>query len=252
MSQSTFKMEKKLCRVKAIIAYDGGHFQGFQKQKSTPYTITSTIEKALHSIGIHQDIRGSGRTDAGVHATGQVIDFEVPEFWSDLAKLKEVLNRKLKYIAFKHISFVEENFHSRFSAKKRVYRYIFKTTIPSIFEQDYVAHYPTFDSSLLKEALKIFEGTHDFSNFIKTGTITHTNVRHIYKAYYKSYNHYHIIYFEANGFLRSQVRMMVEASMHIALKKLSLEKLQEQLERKERYLTKLAPPEGLYLARILY
>lgn len=245
-------METKNRRVKAVIAYDGGHFQGFQKQKSTKYTITTAIEDALRSVGIRDNLRGSGRTDAGVHATGQVIDFEIPKFWSDLNKLKEILNRKLKYIAFKHISFVENSFHSRFSAKKRVYRYIFKTTTPSIFEQDYIAYYPTFDSNLLEKALKVFEGEHDFSNFIKTGTVTHTNVRHIYKAHYKPYNNYHIIYFEANGFLRSQVRMMVEAAMQIAVEKLNLNQLQEQLKLKKRYTTKLAPPEGLYLARILY
>ncbi len=239
-------------RVKAVIAYDGTYFKGFQKQKSTKQTITSQIEIALRSLGIQDDIRGSGRTDAGVHATGQVIDFKVPKFWKDLKRLEFELNRKLKYISFKHISFVSDDFHSRFSAKKRVYRYIFKTTIPSIFEQNHIAYYPTFNQNLLTNALKVFEGKHDFSNFIKTGSITHTNIRHIYKAYYKSYRNYHILYFEANGFLRSQVRMMVESSMQVAMNKLKIEELKEQLELKKRYLTKLAPAEGLYLARILY
>ena len=67
-------------RIKATIAYDGSYFKGFQKQKSTNQTITSEIESALRSVGIDDNIRGSGRTDAGVHATGQVIDFEVPEW----------------------------------------------------------------------------------------------------------------------------------------------------------------------------
>jgi tRNA pseudouridine38-40 synthase len=239
-------------RVKAIIAYDGGHFQGFQKQKSTKNTITTTIEIALKSMGIKDNIRGSGRTDAGVHATGQVIDFTIPNFWTDLSKLKIALNRKLKYISFKHISFVEERFHSRFSAKKRTYRYIFKTKEVSIFEQDYLSYYPAFDPILLEKALKIFEGEHDFSNFIKTGSVTHTNVRTIYKAYYKSYQNCHIIYFQANGFLRSQVRMMVEAVMQVALEEWDLKSLQKQLRLEEKVMTKLAPPEGLYLARILY
>ena len=239
-------------RVKAVISYDGGYFQGFQKQKSTNNTITTHIEIALRSLGIHDSIIGSGRTDAGVHATGQVIDFLVPDFWSDLKKLKFELNRKLKYISFKHISFISNNFHSRFSAKKRVYRYIFKTSIPSIFEQNHVSYYPNFDKALLESSLKLFEGIHDFSNFIKTGSITHTNIRHIYKAYYRPYNNYHILYFEANGFLRSQVRMMVESAMQVSLGKLILKELKEQLELKKRYITKLAPPEGLYLAKIIY
>jgi tRNA pseudouridine38-40 synthase len=239
-------------RVKAIIAYDGGYFKGFQKQKSTNNTISSQIEIALRSLGIQNEIRGSGRTDAGVHATGQVIDFLLPDFWKDLNKLKWELNRKLKYISFKHISFVSDEFHSRFSAKKRVYRYIFKTSIPSIFEQNHVSYYPSFNRELLESSLQLFEGVHDFSNFIKTGSITHTNIRYIYKAYYRPFNKYHVIYFEANGFLRSQVRMMVEAAMQGALGKLSLKEIKEQLELKERYITKLAPPEGLYLARITY
>jgi len=239
-------------RVKAVIVYDGGYFKGFQKQTSTKNTITTQIEIALCSLGIHDSIRGSGRTDAGVHATGQVIDFLLPDFWNNLDKLKFELNRKLKYISFKHISFVSDDFHSRFSAKKRVYRYIFKTSRPSIFEQNHVSYYPDFNKELLETALHIFQGEHDFSNFIKTGSITHTNIRHIYKAYYRPYNNYHILYFEANGFLRSQVRMMVEAVMQVSLKELNLKEIEEQLELKKRYITKLAPPEGLYLARILY
>jgi tRNA pseudouridine38-40 synthase len=239
-------------RVRAVIAYDGGYFQGFQKQTNTSKTITTQIEKALSSLGIHDAIRGSGRTDAGVHATGQVIDFLIPSFWNDLKKLKEALNRKLTYISFKHITFVDEDFHSRFWAKKRVYRYVFKTKKPSIFEQNHVAFYPSFNQNLLKQALNVFEGEHDFSNFIKTGSMTHTNIRHVYKAYYKSYKNYHIIYFEANGFLRSQVRMMIEGIMSVALNKLTITELKEQLKLKKRYISRPAPPEGLYLARILY
>jgi len=239
-------------RVKAVIAYDGGYFQGFQKQKSTRYTITTAIEEALISIGIHSPIRGSGRTDAGVHATGQVIDFELPDFWYDLKKLKTVLNRKLKHIAFKHITPVEEEFHARFSAKRRLYRYLFKTTPPSIFEEQHISHYPPFDPKRLQESLHAFEGEHDFGYFLKTGTQTHTNLRTIYRAKYRLHHHHHIIYFEANGFLRSQVRMMVDFSMQVAHGKLNLTQQQEQLNLIKRHSTQLAPPEGLYLARILY
>ena len=239
-------------RVKAIIVYDGNQFQGFQKQTQTKNTIASSIEIALRSLGIDDNIRASGRTDAGVHATGQVIDFELPSFWTDLQKLKFELNRKLTHISIKHISFVNEDFHSRFSAKSRLYRYVFKTTIPSIFENTYIAYYPPFNEEILQQALKTFEGEHDFTNFIKTGSITHTNVRAIYKAQYRKYKNYHIIYFEANGFLRSQVRMMVEGAMQVALDQWTQKALQKQLELKERTMTKLAPAEGLYLARIIY
>jgi len=239
-------------RVKATISYDGSYFKGFQKQKSTKETIATQIELALNSMGITAPIQASGRTDAGVHATGQVIDVELPPYWNDLTKLKTALNRKLKHISFRHLHFVDDAFHSRFSAKKRVYRYVFKTSTPSVFEENYISYYPTFNKKLLQDALKVFEGKHDFSYFIKTGSITHTNVREIYKAYYRNYKNYHLIYFEANGFLRSQVRMMVDFAMQVALEQQSLKELEEQLNLKKRWSTKLAPAEGLYLARIGY
>jgi len=239
-------------RVKAVITYDGSTFLGFQKQKSTQNTIQHVIEDALHSVHIDSAIVASGRTDAGVHASGQVIHFDLPDFWTDLDKLKLTLNQKLKKVRFKHISQVPNDFHARFSAKKRLYRYVFKTEEVSLFEQKYISQYKPFNTTLLKQALHTFEGEHDFDFFRKTGTITHTSKREIYKAQYKQRGKYHFIYFQANGFLRSQVRMMVDASMRYAQGKLSLEALLEQVNVQEKHTTKLAPPEGLYLARINY
>jgi len=239
-------------RVKAVIAYDGNSFLGFQKQKSTTNTITHAIEEALRSLQIKSSITASGRTDAGVHATGQVIHFDIPEFWTDLEKLTVNLNRKLKEIRFKHISKVSDNFHARFSAKKRIYRYIFKTKKPSVFEQNYISYYTTFNIDLLKEALHIFEGKHDFHYFHKMGTDTHTTIREVFQATYRQQGEYHYIYLKANGFLRAQVRMMVESAMLYAKGEITLQALKEQLQCKKKHITRLAPPQGLYLARILY
>jgi len=239
-------------RVKAVISYDGSQYQGFQKQKSTKMTISTAIEEALSSLQIHSPIVGSGRTDAAVHATGQVIHFDLPDFWSDLEKLKLNLNRKLTDISFKHISLATNDFHARFSAKKRVYRYVFKTQKPSVFEHKYVSYYQEFNPELLIKALKTFEGKHDFNFFHKTGTVTHTTVREIYRTDYVERNGYHFIYFQANGFLRSQVRMMVDAAMLCARGDMSEIELQGQLNCQKKHTTKLAPPEGLYLAKIIY
>ncbi len=239
-------------RVKAVIAYNGNLFKGFQRQKSTKETITTAIETALISLGIYSDIIGSGRTDAGVHATGQVIHFDLPDFWSDLSKLKEHLNGKLQAIEFKHITEVSDDFHARFNAKERIYRYIFKTRKPTIFEQDFIAHLPLNNSSKLNEALSCFIGEHDFSNFLKTGSETKDNIRQIYQAYHKRRGDYHFIYFQANGFLRAQVRMMTHTALEVANGNLSIEQLQEQLALKACYIKKLVPPQGLYLARVIY
>jgi len=239
-------------RVKAVVAYDGSAFQGFQKQTRTKQTVTTAIENALMDLQITSSITGSGRTDAGVHASGQVIHFDLPEFWSDLGRLRTNLNRKLSAIRFKHISAVPDDFHARFSAKKRIYRYLFKEDEPSLFERKYVSHYSGFNVDILREALSMFVGEHDFACFHKTGSDIHTTVRKIYSTAYRQRGKYHYLYFAANGFLRSQVRMMVESAMLCAQGKLTLEQLHSQIEAQQQFHTRLAPPQGLYLARVLY
>ncbi|MEA3491911.1 MAG: tRNA pseudouridine(38-40) synthase TruA [Campylobacterota bacterium] len=239
-------------RVKAVIAYDGSFFRGFQKQTKTQNTITTAIESALKSLHIHSDTVGSGRTDTGVHATGQVIHFDLPDFWVDLERLQRELNRKLKHIRIKHITQTSDTFHARFSAKRRIYRYIFKRQRPSIFEENHIAHYPAFDTRRVQQALQAFEGEHDFRYFYKTGSHAHTTIREIYKTNYKQFGDYHILYFEANGFLRAQVRMMIDAAMKCANGDITLKMLKEQIDTTHHHTTSLAPPSGLYLARIIY
>ncbi len=239
-------------KVKAVISYDGSKFHGFQQQKSTDKTVHTTVQKALISLGIDSDIIGSGRTDAGVHASGQVISFDLPNHWSDKQALREHLNNKLKYIYIKHISQVDENFHARFSAKRRIYRYIFKTTPQSVFETDYVSFLAMKDTKKLKEALSIFVGRHDFEYFRKSGSETKNSIREIYSSKYIQRGEYHYIYFEANGYLRAQVRMMIDASIKVANGELLARDLAQQLERKAKYTHTPAPAQGLYLARVLY
>ena len=181
-----------------------------------------------------------------------MIHFDLPEYWTDLSKLRQNLNRKLTEIRFKHITKVSHDFHARFSAKKRLYRYVFKSTRPSLFERRYISFYENFDAALLKTALQHFEGEHDFAFFHKTGSPTHTTRREIYKTAYVKRGEYHYIYFQANGFLRSQVRMMVEGAMLCAKGILSLEQLKEQLACQIKHSSRPAPPEGLYLAHINY
>jgi tRNA pseudouridine38-40 synthase len=239
-------------RVKAVITYDGSQYLGFQKQTSTKKTIMFELTQAMNALNIDTEIVGSGRTDAGVHASGQVIHFNLPKYWYDLHKLKFNLNRKLYTIQFKQITPVSDDFHARFSARKRLYRYVFKTTKPSIFEQTYISYYNHFNTDLLLKALRKFKGKHNFEYFRKTGSETYTTIREIYSTRYKSYKGYHIIYFQANGFLRSQVRMMVDAAMLCATEQMTLTELQEQIDCNKKHTTKLAPAEGLYLAKILY
>jgi len=240
-------------RVKATIAYDGSAFYGFQRQTNTPQTVTGQIEAVLKQLHIDTQIIGSGRTDRGVHATGQVIHFDLPDYWQDLEKLRTICNRRLEAIVFRSLQKVPDDFHARFDAKKRLYRYLFKTQHPTVFERKYLSYYPAgFDVQKLHEALCLFEGEHDFCHFHKTGSQPHSTVRTIFASRHYTRQHIHIITFKANGFLRSQVRMMVESSMQYALGTFSKKTLVQQLSGECKSITRLAPAAGLYLAKIYY
>ena len=240
-------------RLKATVAYDGSCFEGFQRQKRTDNTVTQAIERALKSVGVESEIVGSGRTDRGVHASNQVIHFDIPKFWESRSKeeLRKHLNRKLHRVYFKHISIADDNFHARYDAKERVYRYVLKSN-PSIFERDYISDIEIESYQKLQNALSCFVGVHNFEYFKKSGSDTKSDIREIYKAYYIQRGKYTLIYFHANGFLRSQVRLMVSASIAVANSQLSIDNLIAQLNRDSIYIRQPAPANGLYLSRVIY
>lgn len=241
-----------LIRIKAIIAYDGSKFNGFQKQLKPIRTVASDIEYALVSLGIDSIIVGAGRTDSGVHATGQVIHFDVPLFWSDTKRLKIELNRKLKDIAIKRLFVVDKDFHARFSAVSREYKYCFTTQQQSLFSNNYLSSYERFDSTKLDMVLQKFIGEHDFKFFFKSGSANHSTIRVITHCKHKKYKNIDIITIRANGFLRSQVRMIVDISMKYALGKIELEEILNQINCHNKISTSLAPAEGLYLTKVIY
>ncbi|MDX9814531.1 MAG: tRNA pseudouridine(38-40) synthase TruA [Sulfurimonadaceae bacterium] len=235
-------------KCKATISYDGADFYGSQSQLDGVKTINQTIQNTLKKFNIDSKIVASGRTDRGVHAQNQVIDFNLPEFWQDLPKLKELLNRSLyPSIMVKKLEFADESFHARYSTKARVYRYIIKTTPPTPFEARYVAYIKDANFEAIKRNISAFIGVWDFSNFFKKGSDTKTTTREVYRAFAYRYKGYIVLNFEANGFLRSQVRLM-----SAALTKLDKTQMVQMLELKKSYKLQPAPPEGLYLAKIKY
>lgn len=240
-------------RVKMTVAYNGADYFGSQVQKETEQTVNGQIEKALRTLHIDTKVQASGRTDRGVHATRQVIHFDLPEFWNDLEKLKRNLLRSLpKSIAIRRIDEVDESFHARYSAKKRAYRYIISTQTPNPFLADLVTYVDHLDEAKIKEAITLFEGEHDFEYFKKSGSDTENFVREVYKT--RVYNHkgYTVLYFEANGFLRSQIRLMVGFLLAVSDGRYTKEELRAQLALQQQYKLKPAPHEGLYLCNIKY
>ncbi len=240
-------------RVKVTLSYDGSKFNGFQIQNSGVKTVENKIQNILKSLGIDTKINSSGRTDTGVHATNQVIDFSLPPFWSDLNTLKNEINtHSLPDIYIKNIKEVSDSFHARYCAKKRVYRYIITTKTPSVFMTPYIHFVSKLDVKKIQKAIKCFEGEHDFSYFKKTKGGSNSCVRVIYKSKFYRYRGSYIFYFEANGYLRAQIRMMVYALLQVSDGKLSLSDLNEQLLCIKRHCNGVVIPNGLYLSRIKY
>jgi len=235
-------------RVALYLTYNGTHFFGSQRQKETSNTVLGELENILKKLGIEQKVIASGRTDKGVHAIMQVCHIDLPPYWSDIKKLQRVLNNMLcDALYVKKINHVKDDFHARYSAKKRTYRYIIKTTQNNPFEKDFVTFLQTINFEEIEENIKLFTGEHDFKQFMKTGSDINSTRRVIYKAFAYKHKEYIILNFEANGFLRSQIRLMVGA-----LLTLNAQKIQQQLNGTQKYKVKPAPPNGLYLAKITY
>jgi len=241
-------------RIKLMLSYNGSGFEGSQVQKHTDNTIMGKLYHAFESINIKTKLHASGRTDAGVHAFKQVMHCEIPEFWSDLQRLKKHLQAKLpSSIHLRQLHCVDETFHARYSAKRRAYRYILCDDESNPFESEFITFSANkLDVKALKKAIRLYEGEHDFGLFKKSGGASGTDIRTIFKTRVYSYHNKTVLYFEANGFLRSQIRLMVAFLLHISNKKLTNEQLLEQLNHKNSYNTRPAPPNGLYLSNIIY
>lgn len=240
-------------KILLYISYNGSKFQGFQQQNHTKNTVMNKILDTFKTLGIHDTPVGSGRTDSGVHASNQTLHVELPEFWEDLQSLKVMLNRHLNpYIFIKKIKPVKDYFHARFSPIKREYRYILSHDKPNPFEADLYTFYPNCDAEKLNEILGVFKGEHDFEFFKKNGSDTKNFIREIYKIKAHNFKNKTIITIQANGFLRSQIRMMISAVLKVYEGKITLNELQNQLDKKHIYSQTLAQPNGLYLHRIFY
>ena len=230
------------------LSYDGTDFYGSQIQKDTKPTVLGELQRILALLHIQTKIIASGRTDRGVHASAQVCHFDLPPYWNDTRKLCKVLNEMVpQSIRIKRIEPANDSFHARYNAKKRIYRYIIKEGETNPFSSRYVTFLETLDFARIARNIHLFEGIHDFENFSKKGSDPSNCLRHIYKAFAYKYKDYIILHFEANGFLRAQIRLMVGALLD-----LDSQQIQQMLLKQKRYKVRPAPPNGLYLAKIKY
>jgi tRNA pseudouridine38-40 synthase len=238
--------------LKFVIAYDGSCYQGSQKQPNG-LTVEDKLLKAFKKINIETNIVLSGRTDKEVHATGQVFNCIVPDYWIDFFKLKEVLNKNLpSSIKISNISKVADDFHSRFHAKKRVYRYIITSKPTNPFNDKFITYVQNIDEKLIKLAIKEFIGIYDFKYFHKTGSDKDITIREVFDAFFYKYKDIYVFKFTANSYLRSQIRLMVGFLLAINDNKQSIENLKKQLKLEGHFFKLPAKANGLYLAKIKY
>jgi len=235
------------------MSYNGSAFMGSQQQPDTTNTVIGTLIIALKRLQIHTLPKGSGRTDRGVHATHQVAHLDLPLYWNDLRHLNDMLNMQLPHtIRILRIEFVNNDFHARYSAKKRVYRYILKEGKTNPFQDNFITFVPSLNPEAIIDAIKLFEGTHNFELFKKSGNDLEHFTRILYRAYAYTHKGYLILCFEGSGFLRSQIRLMVGFLLRISSGKSTKEQLLEQLNCIKRHSTDIAPHNGLYLTHIKY
>lgn len=242
--------------IKMIIEYDGSRYLGWQRLGDSDKTIQGKLENVISEMtGIPTEVIGSGRTDAGTHARGQVANFKTKSNM-DLKEMQEYINHYLPGdVVIKEIEEVNERFHSRYNSvgKKYIY-YIWNHWIPSAFNRKYSYHYPQkLDIAKMNKACSKLLGTHDFIGFSSLKKSKKSTVRRIEEI--KIVREGEILKFEfiGEGFLYNMVRIMVGTLLEIGSGARQAEYIDEIFEsnlRSDAGIT--VPSQGLFLEEVYY
>ena len=242
--------------IKLTIEYDGKDFNGWQKQPNK-LNIQGTIEKAIERItGKEVELMASGRTDRGVHALAQVANFKT-DSKLPIEKFPIAINSNIKNsIRIKDAEEVDENFHSRLSCKKKTYRYVINNSkYGSSIYRNLETHIPVkLNVNKMKEAIKYFEGEHDFKAFKARGTSNKSSVRTIYKGEVIKKEVERIwIELTGNGFLYNMVRIIAGTLVDVGLGKIEPIEIKDIIKSKDRQKAgKTLAPQGLFLVKVEY
>lgn len=241
--------------IKLTIEYDGKEFGGWQKQPNK-LNIQGEIEKAIENItGEKVELIASGRTDAGVHALGQVANFKTNSNMP-IEKIPIAINSQVKKsIRIHDAEEVDERFHSRYNCKKKTYRYIIDNSkYGTAIYRNISFHVPIqLNVEEMKKAIKFFEGEHDFKAFKSSGTSSKNSVRTIYSANIITEGPNIGIELTGNGFLYNMVRIISGTLVEVGLGKIKAEDIPLIIESKDRNKAgKTLPPQGLMLVNVVY
>ncbi len=248
-------------KMKLIISYDGTEYSGWQVQNlkgigPDPRSVQGELNKALQTIlGVPVATVGAGRTDAGVHAEGQVAHFN-HEKPIDAYRLLRSLNGLLpEDIRVKSAEEVPPSFHALRSAKRKIYHYhLTLEQVQEPFLRRYAYHVrKKIDVDLLRQTASMLVGTHDFTSFANQGGSHHHAIRTLYRVDVVEEKGGVRLEFEGNGFLYKMVRNLTGLILEVALGKLALDEVLLILAAKDRKKAPRAvPPHGLFLVHVGY
>ena len=242
--------------IKMTVSYDGAKYNGWQKQGNTHNTLQEKFEELLSRILEENiEVNASGRTDAGVNAFGQVINFHTINS-IDVDELVKKMNKYLpKDIRVLTGEQVADRFHARLNAAGKHYVYrIDNGEVASIFERKYMYRIDEkLDVDMMKKACRILEGEHDFASFCANKKMKKSTVRNVYKIVIEEKDGVINLHFYGNGFLYNMVRIMSGTIIEAGLRKRSLEAVSDLFTEKDRSKAGfLAPANALFLAEVFY
>lgn len=242
-------------RILGVCSYKGTKYYGWQKQVGF-VSVQSTIEEVLSKVyDTPINITGSGRTDAGVHALKQYFHFDTNKK-KDLSQLCYAMNKMLPDdIKILSLEQVDDAFHSRYDAKRKIYEYRIVLKNKDPFQDELAFVYPMdFDFVLFKQALEKFVGKHNYQDFTSKEEDEDGFVREIYQINANKNNNVVSVTFEGSGFMRYQIRNMIGSSISVANKKESLDFIEYHLQdnKVREIIAYKAPANGLYLVDVLY
>jgi tRNA pseudouridine38-40 synthase len=240
---------------KAILAYDGTDFKGFQRQ-AAGRTVQGEVENALKRIGWKgTTIRAAGRTDAGVHASGQVISFEMDWQHSPDELLRAINAGLAPDAAVRLLEQAPEGFHPRYSANRRRYAYrLLLDPVPDpLRERTAWRIWPEPESDILARAAECFTGEHDFAAFGRPPVAGGPTVRNVFRSAWEFDPPEAVYTIEANAFLFRMVRRIVKIQMDAALGKTPIGEIEDRLAGNMAGMVQgLAPARGLTLVSVQY
>jgi len=244
-------------RYRARVAYDGTDFHGWQSQGGRGRTVQESLSSALSTVARQPvSVVGAGRTDAGVHASGQVIAFDVEPGLGDLERVRRSVNGVLpRDVAVLDIAVAASDFDPRRSAVRRAYRYrIWNAPVRSPIERRTSWHvrWP-LDSGALVEAAGLFVGEHDFASFQGADNIPRPSVRRVERSEFQCEGPLVTYWIEANAFARRMVRNIVGQLVEIGQGRSTVGELHAILAARDRErAAPPAPPQGLFLEWVRY